>query len=234
MVAFGHYLHEQIRLYLRSHHCGQRTIRPHQRSNLASAEFRCRARAAFGHRGRVHAGVSEGRRKEWIESFYGKSYFEIEDSSVVFDIMDYARHRCGLDVYQCEACGRIYIEREPRQASGSLRCFKPKDVNWRGTLAVQLPSRIADCNRAPIGAPTLVEILAIKRRGLTTLYYVGCVRARSSSSWSEGIFISAFFAKARCTALLLWPNASCEPFRVSGNLRTLGPCVTVAVRCSRR
>ena len=84
--------------------------------------------------------VSEGRRKEWIESFYGRPYFEISDSSIVFDIMDYARHCSGLDVYQCEACGRIYIEREPQQSSGSLRCFKPENTDWRGTLAVQLPS----------------------------------------------------------------------------------------------
>ena len=83
--------------------------------------------------------VSEGKRKEWIESFYGRPYFEISDSSVVFDIMNWANLRCGLDVYQCEACGRIYIEREPYQSSGSLRCFKPEDTDWRGTLAVELP-----------------------------------------------------------------------------------------------
>lgn len=51
--------------------------------------------------------VLEGKRKEWIESFYGRPDFDIPDSSVVFDIMYHARHRCGLDVYQCEACGRI-------------------------------------------------------------------------------------------------------------------------------
>jgi hypothetical protein len=83
--------------------------------------------------------IAEGRRKEWVEKFYGRPYFEISDSSLVFDIMSYARLRAGLDIYQCEACGRIYIEREPQQSSGSLRCFKPEDSDWRGTLAVQLP-----------------------------------------------------------------------------------------------
>lgn len=85
--------------------------------------------------------VVEGRRKEWVEKFYGRPYFEISDSSVVFDIMSYARDRAALDIYQCEACGRIFIEREPQQASGSLRCFKPEDSDWRGALAVQLPPK---------------------------------------------------------------------------------------------
>jgi hypothetical protein len=79
--------------------------------------------------------VVAGKRKEWIESFYGQPYFEIADSSVVFDIIDHARHRTALDIYQCEACGRLYVEREPRQASGTLRAFKPEDIDWKGTLS---------------------------------------------------------------------------------------------------
>lgn len=79
--------------------------------------------------------IATGKRTEWIEKFYGQSYFEISDSSVVFDIMDYARLRTALVLYQCEECGRLYIEREPRQASGTLRAFKPEDPDWRGTLS---------------------------------------------------------------------------------------------------
>src|SRR5262245_47145070 len=70
--------------------------------------------------------VVKGKRKEWIEDFYGRSYFDIEDSSVVFDIFNYARLGSDLDIYQCEKCGRIFIEREPRQSSGALRSFKPE------------------------------------------------------------------------------------------------------------
>lgn len=79
--------------------------------------------------------VVAGKRKEWIEEFYGQPYFEVSDSSVVFDIIDYARIRTKLDIYQCEACGRLFIEREPQQASGTMRAFIPEDADWRGTLS---------------------------------------------------------------------------------------------------
>jgi hypothetical protein len=84
--------------------------------------------------------IAAGKRREWIENFYGRPGFDLEDSSVVFDIMLYARQRSALDIYQCEACGRIYIEREPQQSSGALRRFKPEDPDWQGTLAVKIPS----------------------------------------------------------------------------------------------
>jgi hypothetical protein len=83
--------------------------------------------------------VGGGKRKEWIERFYEQPYFEIEDSSVVFDIFNYARLQCDLDIYQCETCGRIFIERETQQKSGTLRSFKPEDSDWKGTLSVQPP-----------------------------------------------------------------------------------------------
>ena len=79
--------------------------------------------------------MAEGRRKEWIESFYGQPCFDIPDSEVVFDVINYARCRTALDVYQCGACGRLYIERKPQQASGALRSFKPEDPDWKGTLS---------------------------------------------------------------------------------------------------
>src|SRR5436190_17580618 len=51
--------------------------------------------------------VVAGKRKEWIEAFYGQPGLEIDDRSIVFDIIDYARHRTALDIYQCEVCGRL-------------------------------------------------------------------------------------------------------------------------------
>ena len=79
--------------------------------------------------------VAAGKREEWIERFYGQPYFDTSDSSVVFDIIDHARFGMALSVYQCEGCGRLWIEREPRQDSGTLRCFKPDETDWKGTLS---------------------------------------------------------------------------------------------------
>jgi hypothetical protein len=42
-----------------------------------------------------------------------------------------------LEIYQCDAWGRIWIERAPH--TFTYRAFKPDDEDWKGTLAVQLP-----------------------------------------------------------------------------------------------
>ncbi len=79
--------------------------------------------------------IRQGKRKEWVDSFYGgrSRGVEIKDSEVVFDIFDLAHHGLGLDMYQCDACGRIFIERIP--GSFTYRSFKPEDEDWQGTLA---------------------------------------------------------------------------------------------------
>ena len=76
--------------------------------------------------------IREGRRKEWIDSFYGNPGVDIEDVSVLFDIISFSQERVGLDIYQCEACGRIFIEHAPQ--SFTHRTFKPEDEDWKGMM----------------------------------------------------------------------------------------------------
>lgn len=83
--------------------------------------------------------VAQGQRKEWIARFYGKSDFDLPDHSVVFDIINYSHLRSGLDIYQCEACGRIFIETAPE--AGTYRSFKPDDEEWKGTLSDKSAAR---------------------------------------------------------------------------------------------
>ena len=85
--------------------------------------------------------VQAGKRREWIEQFYGKPGFDLEDGSVIFDIWTRRDPETVLDIYQCDACGRIFIERAPH--SFAYRPFNPEEEDWRGTLAVQLPPAAA-------------------------------------------------------------------------------------------
>ena len=83
--------------------------------------------------------VQAGKRREWIEQFYDKPGFDLEDSSVVFDI--WTRHDPAtlIDIYQCDACGRLWVERAPH--TFTYRAFKPEQEDWKGALAVKLPEQ---------------------------------------------------------------------------------------------
>lgn len=85
--------------------------------------------------------IQAGKRREWIAEFYAQPDFDLDDTSVVFDIWTRRDPTMMLDIYQCDACGRVYIEREPH--TFRYRCFKPEHEDWRGALAVQLPPEAA-------------------------------------------------------------------------------------------
>ena len=85
--------------------------------------------------------VQAGKRREWIEQFYGQPGFDLEDGSVVVDIWTRRDPETVLDIYQCDACGRVFIERAPH--TFTYRTFRPEDADWRGALAVQLPPEAA-------------------------------------------------------------------------------------------
>lgn len=75
--------------------------------------------------------IKDGKRDEWIEFFYGRK-LKLTDSEVIFGIYDRASVQNGVMILQCEYCGRIFIQKEPKD-SGFV-CFKPEDNDCKGIL----------------------------------------------------------------------------------------------------
>jgi hypothetical protein len=84
--------------------------------------------------------IQSGKRKEWMEEFYGKQGFDLDDPNVVFDIWTRNDPATMLDIHQCDACGRIFIERAPH--TFTYRVFKPEHDDWRGALTVELSEHV--------------------------------------------------------------------------------------------
>jgi hypothetical protein len=82
------------------------------------------------------AAISEGKRNKWIEEHFSHQYpLNIDNVGIIHDIV--VRHFINqyiLDIYQCENCGRIWIQESP--TSNQFRSFYPDSV-WKETLAVR-------------------------------------------------------------------------------------------------
>ena len=77
--------------------------------------------------------IQEGRRQVWVEEFYGKVGFDLQDGNIIQDILTRRHAQTLLTIFQCEECGRISIERSP--STFSFRSFEPESRDWRGALA---------------------------------------------------------------------------------------------------
>ncbi len=79
--------------------------------------------------------INEGRRQDWIKSFYEGRDLNVSDSGVISDIYCRASVENGLNIFQCESCGRIFIEKH--SDSNAFVCFKPVSDDWKGVLEVK-------------------------------------------------------------------------------------------------
>ena len=65
------------------------------------------------------AACSTGQRAQWIMSFYSapadSPVVEMDDESVVSDILTYTAVGCCLAIFQCEKCARLYVSRTPEK-----------------------------------------------------------------------------------------------------------------------
>lgn len=78
----------------------------------------------------------EGKRQEWLGERYSQDYagLNLEDSEVVHDLITGYLLRRGLDIYQCERCGRIHIE--DRKNKNHFFPFSADLENATGVLSV--------------------------------------------------------------------------------------------------
>lgn len=88
--------------------------------------------------------IVNGRRREWVEQFYGQIGFDLHDQNVVVDILSRRQQEATLQLYQCDGCGRLSLERAPN--CYMFRTFKPEQEGWTGALASR-----------PVLSPVLVE-----------------------------------------------------------------------------
>jgi hypothetical protein len=75
--------------------------------------------------------LQESRRAEYVNALYGQE-MEIDDESLIFDTISYAEHPFLRRVHQCDACGRIWLQRKP---DGNYYVAFSPDGEWRGILA---------------------------------------------------------------------------------------------------
>lgn len=79
--------------------------------------------------------ASQGRRREWMDGFLRPGYDpnDWDNEAVVWAILTSQFLNRGLDVYQCEACGRLHV-----QAPGTDRflSFSPDEGTGKDVLRV--------------------------------------------------------------------------------------------------
>jgi|SRR6266508_477093 hypothetical protein len=81
------------------------------------------------------AAIREGRREEWLASqMSALNPIRLSDDEIIHDLIFAFFLRYSLDIYQCETCGRIWIQEHP--TSNHFRSFTP-DATWEGTLAAE-------------------------------------------------------------------------------------------------
>lgn len=78
--------------------------------------------------------INEGVRQDWIKSFYDGRDLNVSDSEVISDIYCRASIENGLRIFQCELCGRIFINKNPKNST--FVCFQPEDNDWKDILKV--------------------------------------------------------------------------------------------------
>ena len=58
--------------------------------------------------------VAIGKREEWIEGFFKKGYpKDLDDRSVVSDIISSYVVQRGISVTECDRCGKLFIQEQP-------------------------------------------------------------------------------------------------------------------------
>jgi hypothetical protein len=79
------------------------------------------------------AAVREGRRVEWIASYFSPQYpTEVSDEGIVSDILGVQEQLFHLSVAECEQCGRLWVQREP--GINSYRSYAPDEPGYAGVL----------------------------------------------------------------------------------------------------
>ncbi len=90
--------------------------------------------------GRIESAIAEflesvvaGTREQWIAAHFESGYpLDLPNSSVISDIRTRFELRFMIRVSECAECGRLYIERGPRQ--NEWVCFEPQSHQCEGTL----------------------------------------------------------------------------------------------------
>jgi len=76
--------------------------------------------------------IQNGKKKEWIDKYFDQSYpRDLSNSSMMRDL--FLRHYADVSkqIYQCEGCGRILIQKDKTL---SFVTFKPESDDWAGIL----------------------------------------------------------------------------------------------------
>ena len=67
----------------------------------------------------------QGTRDEWLTEQFGSEYPRESDEAVIYDLMSTAEIRYSLHIYQCEACGRLWLT--DRHNPSRMLSFVPED-----------------------------------------------------------------------------------------------------------
>jgi hypothetical protein len=77
----------------------------------------------------------EGRRDEWLNSFFLPLYpHDVPDESVVCDILLRNQGRIEHSVWECDECGRLWVQRKP--GLNEYRSYRP-DVPGYGAVLLK-------------------------------------------------------------------------------------------------
>jgi hypothetical protein len=79
--------------------------------------------------------ILKGKRQDWLVDHFTDVYpADTDTAGVIHDIIaGYFILKESIMIYQCEQCGRIWIQEQAR--SNNFRSFVP-DSAWKGTLAI--------------------------------------------------------------------------------------------------
>ena len=74
-----------------------------------------------------------GNRTDWISSFFLEGYpQDMEDSSVISDIITKIKRDYLLGILECESCGRLHVQEYP--GINRYRAYSPEDGKYFGVL----------------------------------------------------------------------------------------------------
>src|SRR5689334_21827254 len=73
-----------------------------------------------------------GKQKEFLSSYFGKAYPQESDlQSIIEDLLTKEIDLSARMLYECESCGRIFVEKDPEEAG--LESYVPEGES-RGVL----------------------------------------------------------------------------------------------------
>ena len=71
--------------------------------------------------------ISNGQREQWIQNYFFEGYpRDISDAEVIHDIISMFAAKYEQDIYQCEKCGRIAVQKRGTQI---FQFYKPENEN---------------------------------------------------------------------------------------------------------